>query len=70
MLNTTNTMLKTPRELRALLRSCGFKIRRCRGNEEIWEHPHQTGLQIVLMLADLHTVHRRQRQQHTSRKAK
>jgi len=54
-------IFKTPRELRALLRDCGFNVRRRRGNEEIWEHPLQPGFQAVLLLTDLHTVYRKQR---------
>ncbi len=73
MLHLTSTTSveqhKTPRELRELLRDCGFKVRRQRGNQEIWEHPRQAGMQIVLMLTDLHTAHRRQRQQRPFRKA-
>lgn len=73
MLNPASTtptnQHKTPRELRELLRNCGFKVRCQRGNQEVWEHPHQTGMQIVLMLTDLHAVHRRQRQQRPDRKA-
>ncbi len=53
-----NAMLKTPRELRALLKDCGFIIRRRRGNEEVWEHPLQPGFQAVLLVTDLHTAHR------------
>lgn len=54
-----NAMLKTPRELRALLQECGFIVRRRRGNEEIWEHPMQPGFQAVLLVADLHSAHRK-----------
>jgi hypothetical protein len=64
MLNLTSTapiVFKTPRELRALLRDCGFNIRSRRGNQEIWEQPLQPGFQAVLLLTDLHTVYRRQR---------
>lgn len=55
-----STIFKTPRELRALLRDCGFSIRQRRGNEEIWEHPLQPGFQAVILVADLHTAYRRQ----------
>ena len=62
MLSSTSTtpMLKTPRELRALLHDCGFIVRQRRGNEEIWEHPMQPGFQAVLLATDLHAAHRRQ----------
>lgn len=59
---SATAIFKTPRELRALLRDCGFHIRSRRGNQEIWEHPLQPGFQAVLFLSDLHTVYRRQRQ--------
>jgi|SRR5947209_2027047 len=64
MLNAETTpALKTPRELRALLRDCGFHVRSRRGNEEIWEHPLQPGFQAVLHVPDLHATHRRHRRQ-------
>ncbi len=48
--------MKTVRELRALLRECGFQVRRTRGAEEIWEHPGQLGMQITLNVVDVHTA--------------
>lgn len=64
MINLTSasqsTIFKTPRELRALLRDCGFSIRQRRDNEEIWEHPLQPGFQAVILVADLHAANRRQ----------
>jgi predicted RNA binding protein YcfA (HicA-like mRNA interferase family) len=49
--------MKTVRELRALLRECGFQVRRQRGAEEVWEHPNQPAMQVTLNVVDIHTAH-------------
>ncbi len=49
--------MKTVRELRALLRECGFQVRRVRGAEEVWEHPGQPAMQVMLNVIDVHTAH-------------
>ncbi len=48
------------RELRAVLRQCGFEARQNGGSHQVWTSPHQPGCNIVLAGQDGKEAHKYQ----------